>query len=517
MLTLLSCFFIMIASANSQTHHVPSHAEDQGPDLPTVGSSLFDKAFSEKNSRGEVVYSIPTPLKKFVEKLGSDSKYVHTILPFSRSLQRPIDLSYDPLLNPRIVFTPFDLHPTQSLLLGKIFFGYVQAKDQIEIISLNEEAGRFEYQIITDYSTSPKVFYVNRGKCLSCHQAQAPIFSPPGWDDTSVGIMGKLLDTRLALDGIKRIDFMNNYFGPNRSDDQIAVFDSFVRESNKMAFDERKWVVGCGQSNACRLGVLLNTVARTSTEGQPYIDASQKILVQSPLSKQNKFSSFLTSFDLNATSITRKYGGLKEVVTRSEAILEIISEIYNLNESNNPASKRDMPISNSELLEPLSLFSQEDMQTLQQEFTGAKQLATVLIQLFENGSPIYSENAVNTPQIMYTLLTTIGSKKAQQYEYWIKKETAPKKLFEGQTLPVFATTELNIFSQRCSQCHAAGLSFPPQFLIGNETQVIHQIRNLKEKILYKLENNLMPPDPISRDELKRSGDYVKLVEYLNRL
>ena len=53
--------------------------------------------------------------------------------------------------------------------------------------------------------------------------------------------------------------------------------------------------------------------------------------------------------------------------------------------------------------------------------------------------------------------------------------------------------------------------------MGTETEVVDQIRNLKDKIFYKLENNLMPPNPASRDELKKSGDYSKLIDYLNRL
>lgn len=517
MIKIISTFLFFITIANAQTHHVPLLPEDQGPNLPLVGSSVFDKAFSERDASGQMVYAIPYPLEKFVEKFGADAKYVHTILPFSRSLQRPKDLSYDPLLNPRIVFTPFDLNKKQSLFLGKIFFGYVKAKDQIEIISLNEEAGRFEYQIVTNYSKEPKAFYVDRGKCLSCHQGQAPIFSPPGWDDTSVGIMGKLLDARLALQGTTRTEFMNSYFGYGRSDEQIAVFDAFVRESNKMAFDERRWVVGCGINNACRLGLLLNTLARTSMDGQPYIDYSWKILSQSVLARQNKFSSFLTAFDLNATAITRKYGGLKEVVTHPEAILEIISGIYNLNEANNPASRREMSVSNSELFEPLSLFSQDELQILQQEFTGVRQLAGLLIKLFAENNSIYTESAINTPKIMYVLLSAIGSEKYHQYEYWLQKETPPKKIFEGQTIPIFATAELNIFSQRCHKCHAAGLSFPPQFLLGTEAQVVSQIRGLRDRILYKLENNLMPPNPMSREQLRNSGDYDKLISYLKRI
>jgi hypothetical protein len=70
----------------------------------------------------------------------------------------------------------------------------------MEVISYNDEAGRFEYQLVKNYSKNPKVYYVTRGKCLSCHQGQAPIFSIPSWADTSLNQnMSKLIASKLGI------------------------------------------------------------------------------------------------------------------------------------------------------------------------------------------------------------------------------------------------------------------------------------------------------------------------------
>jgi hypothetical protein len=55
------------------------------------------------------------------------------------------------------------------------------------VISYNELAGRYEFQIVTDYGDglSPKVRYTDRPTCTRCHRAEAPIFPPRDWDDSN--------------------------------------------------------------------------------------------------------------------------------------------------------------------------------------------------------------------------------------------------------------------------------------------------------------------------------------------
>ena len=64
------------------------------------------------------------------------------------------------------------------LLRGRLFFGFVEDAREIEVISYNEAAGRFEFQLVRDYFEGgvPRITYAKRSLCTSCHQGEAPIF-----------------------------------------------------------------------------------------------------------------------------------------------------------------------------------------------------------------------------------------------------------------------------------------------------------------------------------------------------
>ena len=54
------------------------------------------------------------------------------------------------------------------VLKDRLFLGYQPQAEAIEVISYNEMAGRFEFQVVENYSESgvPKVYYANRPTCL---------------------------------------------------------------------------------------------------------------------------------------------------------------------------------------------------------------------------------------------------------------------------------------------------------------------------------------------------------------
>ncbi len=116
---------------------------------------------------------------------------------------------------------------------------------------------------------------------------------------------------------------------------------------------------------------------------------------------------------------------------------------------------------------------------------------------------------------MSVLLKKGNSSRATIYENWLLKKTPKKVLFEGSTIPVFQTKELNVFARYCHQCHATGFAFPPQFLIGSEKEVIQKMKGLKEKIHFKLSNRLMPPNIDERIQLEQSGDLNTLLKYID--
>lgn len=512
--------FLMVRQSQAQSHHVPRDAGDQGPHLPSVGSSLFDKIYSKTSAAGPAVYQVPFPLDRLVGRVTDlDGDFVHAHFPFSRSLQRPQDLSYDPLMNPRIVLAP--TKDRDSLTRGKLFFGYVKAKDQLEIISFNDEAGRFEYQIVTDYSRNPKVFYVDRGKCLSCHQDQAPIFSPPGWQDsTAFGPMGTLVRAKLGLDDRSQENqrlVLQLLFGPVHSREAVATVDSLVREANQIALDERTWVHGCGDDGACRLGLLLNTLSPQSDLTSEYLRHARAVIPRSALQRQDYYSSFLTSSSFGVEGVIQNYGSAAAVVNSPQAIMDIIGLLFRLAPADNPATPRLRSLEFKDLVGPLASFLTSDKDVLRSEIPDPNRIAKSLIHLYEAGDPMFAQSAINKLRVMRALLIDAGSPLAEKYDRWLKVTTPEKVLFRGILPPVFQRSELNIFSRHCASCHGGGLTFPPQFLAGTEDEVIAKMRALKGRVLFKLEGNLMPPNRSDRALLRDSGDYDRLVDYIKGL
>ncbi|MGZ3693343.1 MAG: hypothetical protein ACXWQO_04005 [Bdellovibrionota bacterium] len=498
--------------------NIPVDRDDQGPNIPTVGSSTFDKIFSTLGALGKPQYDVPFPLERLVDKVvDMNGDFVHTMLPFSRSLQRPQNLSYDPILNPRIVITP--IKDKSSLTRSRIFFGYVKARDQLEVISYNDEAGRFEFQIVTDYSSNPRVSYVNRGRCLSCHQSQAPIFSPPAWEDTAFGVMGNLISTKLGLernDPENREIVTERLFGPIKSQDNVAMFDLLVREAGKISFDERLWLQGCGDDNKCRLGLLLKTLSPNSHYMNEYFAYSRSVIDRSSLGSQGAYSSFIRSTPLNVFDLMKKFGSIAKIVNDPAAISELIGALYNLAPADNPATPRPIALTQKDLAGTLAGFLTSDKDVLRNETKDQDQIAEILIHRYTSGDPELFSGAINKNSVMRAILSDAGSALAEDYNFWLTKPTPEKILYAGALPPVFKQKELNIFSRHCSSCHAVGSVYPPQFLLGNEEEVVANIGALKAKMLAKLENNLMPPNKVDRELLKSSGDYDLLVGYLKK-
>ena len=512
-------------SASPLNHHVPTHAADHGPDLPSVGSSAFDKIFSTTNAHGDVVYDVPFPIQSLMRHVGrGQSNFIHTLLPFSRSLQRPRDNSYNTLLNPRLVLVA--KNSDTAIERAKLFIGYVKERDELEVISYNDEAGRFEYQLVKGYSTeNPEVYYAKRGQCLSCHQGQAPIFSAADWADTTIGIMGDLLAARLLGAGMdasppRAKAITEQLFGLLPSLDAAGNFDALVREANRLVLHERIWLHGCGEVDACRLGLLLHTLIPNSVITGHFYKISRKTLLASSLLDQHFFHSFLSSTDMGIRRAIKKYKAagshtpLVDTAYDNEAILSVIDNIYQLSERDSPTTPRIKLITKDRLvLRTLRAFSPLDLNTLIRQ---VKNIDRLLLTLYREGNPIFAKAAINKPLIMQTLLNRQHSHTAAPFGLWLNKKTPPKRLYSGPVFPIYHNKTLNIFARHCHACHGTGDIYPPQFMVGNERQVTDNIRHLKHKILDKLTNNLMPPSPNQRQQLLDSGERDELLDYLRQ-
>ena len=175
-----------------------------GADLPPVGRSLFDYLVSERTSKS---YRVPFPLSALIDRVRehlSQREYNGgtrvVLIPMGRSLQRTA-AAPDFFKYPRIVLAvtgepATDEHDAGMLLKDRLYIAYVEKTGMLEVISYNEAAGRFEFQLVKDYRSGgqPTVFYANRAICVSCHQNHAPIFSKAVWSETNAnGRVAQLL------------------------------------------------------------------------------------------------------------------------------------------------------------------------------------------------------------------------------------------------------------------------------------------------------------------------------------
>lgn len=509
-----------------------SWAEDLGPNLPESGQSLFDEIFYRVDIDRKAQYDVPFPLEKLLKRVRAfDPRVSHAMFPFSRSIQRPVDLSYDPTLNPRIV-----LHFRESNNLDlndKLYFGYVKARDQLEVISYNKSAGRFEFQIVKDYSTDPKVYYVNRAICMSCHQAQAPIFSVAPWSDSSFGsTMSSLLLEKQHIrsfspESDKKI--LRQLFGSIESENRADEIDRGVRQANNLMLAQRIWREGCGDSRECRLGLLLDYLDNVSPDEQTKkLFALAKVHIEaSGLFELTFYDSRLTSTDLGIAEDLEKLGEGRHLNPFEKARLALdnlnvlggwIERLRDLGMKDHPATRRDRyKIGNVVILHfALGGMIPWKERKLLQSAAGVQKLRNALQSLNAKGSHLFDSASLQIHQLMFEILTELGSSLAEKYRE-VESPHPTKVLFEGFIDRHFADPGLNAMSRNCALCHSGNLEFPPQFLAGAEEAVLEKVRQLRPRLIYKLENNLMPPTEELRRKLHDSGDYQVILGFLQGL
>ncbi|MGC4099166.1 MAG: hypothetical protein QM706_18800 [Nitrospira sp.] len=225
---------------------------EAGTNLPPTGRSLFDFLIT-KSVNGKKVYDIPFPFPKLTARLES---HLHSkraqpalkrlLIPVNRSLQRRAgDGEY--FTYPRAVLavdteTDSSLGPSGLHLKDRLFIGYHEKSAVLEIISYNEAAGRFEFQIVSDYRANgtPSVRYANRILCTACHQNQSPIFSRPMWDETNVNpkIAALLAHQRRQYHG----------FPVRQGVGVLQAFDDATDRANDISLAQLLWREGCEQA-----------------------------------------------------------------------------------------------------------------------------------------------------------------------------------------------------------------------------------------------------------------------------
>lgn len=232
-------------------------ARAQSQDLPPVGRSLFD--YLTIDGRG--VQRVPFPFTALMERVQREvgpDRLGHAgvrsvLIPLGRSLQRNASVAEAyryPRLVAAVVGEPKSGAP---LLKDRLYFGYHEKAGVLEVISYNEAAGRFEFQVVKAYRPggTARVFQSRRTVCLSCHHGAAPIFSRPGWDETNANM-------RVAAQ-LKRGGSDFHGVPAARSIDEPNSIDNAVARASRFELTQRIWRDGCARADAidCRAQAFL--------------------------------------------------------------------------------------------------------------------------------------------------------------------------------------------------------------------------------------------------------------------
>ncbi|MBL8412925.1 MAG: hypothetical protein JNM42_00625 [Propionivibrio sp.] len=262
-----------------------------GENLPASGRSQFDRLFATVH-KGKVDYELPFPfaalLARIDAQLGRDPASSlppakRVLIPLGRSLQRTA-AAPDYFTFPRVVVVADSppATPSAPFLKDRLYIGYQEKSDVLEVISYNEEAGRFEFQLVKNYraGATPQVVYANRSLCFACHQNGAPIFSRALWDETNANpqVAALLLATGKRFHGIS----------PERGVDVPYAIDIAIRRANGFALTQRLWREGCGDADPvairCRAGLFTAALRHSLSNGRVReSDSSFKREVDAPL------------------------------------------------------------------------------------------------------------------------------------------------------------------------------------------------------------------------------------------
>jgi len=246
-----------------------------GENLPPVGRSQFDRLFAAAR-KGEVDYNLPFPFEALLARIdaqlsGDPSSPLppakRVLIPLGRSLQRTA-AAPDYFAFPRVVVAVDSppASPSTLLLKDRLYIGYQEKSAVLEVISYNETAGRFEFQLVKDYGAGrkPQVVYANRTLCYACHQNGAPIFSRALWDETNANpkVAALLAASGKSLYGIP----------PERGVDVPYAIDVAIKRANGFALTQRLWQDGCGDADLaarrCRAGLFTAALRHVLADGR---------------------------------------------------------------------------------------------------------------------------------------------------------------------------------------------------------------------------------------------------------
>lgn len=495
-------------------------------DLPPEGTrSLFDHLIAQNNG-------LPYPFTKIIELLTElhpeKAPPLQILIPDGRSLlkgQANFHL-------PRILVAPdFQEHNTPvglgQMNHGQLFLGFVEAANEIEVISYNEAAGRYEYQLVQDYCEGciPKLVYARRAICLTCHQGGTPIFSQRPWEETNAqGKIAQAIKTARQTDNpYSGVPIVQTLSTPERFD-ELTDIGSFTIAT------QRVWLDACGeQGNECRRQLL-----RLAME---YADQPGQFNAQSDQVQKLK-AIWANSFPSQGIAVPESDIRSRDPIGGSNNFTDWLYDIFTPDIQFGEGAKNNEDLSAFEKLPPLPpsldpltprppkktltredidgvyglarMFSDADIKALSEHY--AYDVTKLLNKIDTLPLEHFSAKPFSRVEMMGLLL---GNK--LEYCCLDTSEMSPPIASGVPPLEIKEHKELLAFEAYCFSCHRGNPAKRLDFMSGDTEQAVLENIQAKAEIRDVLDwerylntdkaSTLMPPaDSIQYQKLKQAGE-----------
>jgi len=489
-----------------------SPASAQGTDeaLPPPGTrSLFDHFVKE-------IKSLPFPFEKLIQAIAEfsegQSPPVSLLVPDGRSLVR----SHADFQSPRVLVAA-GAHPPKSFendlglpLRNRLFIGYVEKAAQLEIISYNEGAGRFEFQIVEDYTAGgvPRIGYARRSLCLTCHHGGTPIFPVSPWEETNV--RSEVAKAIRIAQGAGRGAIYNGV-AVEKPLAAAEIFDALTDNAGQMLTAQRIWREGCGKpvpsNRDCRRFLLMEALRfawqpglyRLGSETKRRLIAAQKIAwpkggIPVPdtdlpnrrpdASPKGKWRSFLQSIGLGDDDGT---AGLPPIA--------------------NPATfrppRRMLSATSTDGIYGLAqFFTPEDLLRLKE--AGKHRFERVVqVIMKQDFAPVAVSGPMRRSLVMQALLRALGAEPVPGSCCDDDRGMSPPRVTGVQPIELADGSDLKVFRKYCFACHRGNPVEKLDFMAGdNEAAIWRRLKavdDMAESLDWKKntemgrQNKSMPP------------------------
>lgn len=494
-------------------------------DLPPDGTrSLFDHLIA---ANGQIPYPFPK-LVELIAKHDPDAARPLTVLiPHGRSLLKGLADDTRPRVlaaaDFRAAATPAALGLNTS---GQLFLGFVENASEIEVLSYNEAAGRYEFQLVQNYCAGciPKLVYAKRAICTTCHQGAVPIFPQRPWNETNGAPA-----TAAAITAARHSDqpYLGvpaaNALGVPERFDQLTDVGGFIPAT------QRLWIDGCGTSADCRRTMLM--LALTWLQNPVGFDAqspSAAKLRELQAAHWPKTGIVVAESDLpnrDPVEENRGFKGwLRKITTRqpkpgdgakTNEDLEAFDRLPKLKAAFDPLSprapKRVLAASDLDGVYGIAaLFSDADRQLL--ETAAAGDTAKLLAAVDQIDDGFFAPAVYSRVKTVNALLAALGAKPLD-YCCLDTAELSPPIASGEPPVQLSANSPLQHYEQYCFACHRGNPSKKLNFMSGaDEAAVLANIK-AKDAIREALDwsryqgtdraNKLMPPaDSVQHERLQ---------------